>query len=65
MASDLVLVGKWSIGYALDAPITGFTLLQCEFTHRKPLTLAFRPEDAVTIAKAILVQHENPPPRLS
>ena len=55
-----ILVGKWVIGYDHASK---HTVVRIEFSDRPPLHLAFAPENAVDLAKAILDQQQNPPPK--
>ena len=57
-----ILVGRWKIGLA-DSPADARpTILMLDFNNREPINLAFPPDQAVQIARAILDQYENPPP---
>lgn len=64
---DVILVGKWAVGYRHPkvGAEKGLTILQFEFDDRGPISLAFPPDAAEAIAKAILAQYANPPPRRS
>lgn len=64
---DVILVGKWAVGYRHPKVGTGkgMTILQFEFDDRGAISLAFPPDDAEKIAKAILAQNANPPPKRS
>lgn len=58
---DAVIVGKWTVGYSHN-PV-GMALLLFEFDNRPPINLAIPPDQAEAIAKAILENLRNPPPR--
>jgi hypothetical protein len=53
-------IGKWSLGYSQN--LRG-CVLALEFADHEPLNLAIPFDDAVQMAKAILDQQKNPPPR--
>ena len=53
-------VGKWALGYHHP---TNASILKFEWTNRQPMTFAIQQDDAVKIAKQILAQYENPPPK--
>jgi len=56
-----IITGKWTVGYSHNPE--GFTLLRFDFTDREAIILAIPPEAADGIAKAILENLTNPPPR--
>ena len=62
MQVSATLVGRWKIGLADSPPDARPTILMLDFDNREPINLAFPPDKAVQIARAILAQYENPPP---
>ena len=63
---DAISVGRWTVGLASNSPAPQKpTLLTLEFDNREPINLAFLADQAVEIARAILDQYQNPPPRES
>ena len=61
MQVSAILVGRWKIGLADTPPDARPTILMLDFDKREPINLAFPPDQAVEIARAILAQYENPP----
>ena len=61
MQVSATLVGRWKIGLADSPPDARPTILMLDFDNREPINLAFPPDKAVQIARAILAQYETPP----
>jgi hypothetical protein len=59
---EAVMTGKWSLGYDAGRQLT---ILIFEFSDRQPIVVAISPDNAEQIAKAMLEQLRNPPPRLN
>jgi hypothetical protein len=57
-----ILAGRWKIALADSPSEARPTILMLEFDNREPINLAFPPDQAVRIARAILDQYESPPP---
>lgn len=63
MADEPIQVGKWAVAYDRKNEATMFRF---DFLDRGPLIFQFPKDEAQAFAKAILAQHQNPPPsRLS
>ena len=61
MQVSAILVGRWKIGLADFPPDARPTILMLDFDNREPINLAFPPDKAVQIARAILAQYEPTP----
>jgi hypothetical protein len=57
-----ILVGKWTVGFHHS---TAGTILKFDFSDRDPIVLIVPKEQATELARGILSQYENPPPKRS
>ena len=55
-----IKVGRWNLGLI---PADKTRILMLQFTDREPINLAIPSDEAIKMARAILEQENNPPPR--
>jgi hypothetical protein len=55
-----LIVEKWTVAYAHEPRAA---LLRFDCPNREPIILAMRPEMATEMARVMLAQEKNPPPK--